>query len=339
MKNLIYIITLSTFVIFGQATQAQTPEKASIAFYNLENLFDTIDSPIEGDFEWTPGGEKIWNTERYNLKLDNLAFVISNLDGNADEFGPDILGVCEVENRSVLEDLIKHEVVKKSDYGIVHYESPDHRGIDVGFLYRKSAFEVQNSRTATLTFKNEDYNTRDQLVVSGLLYGELIHVIVNHWPSRMGGPEKSDFRRVHAAKLTKTIIDSIYAVDKKAKIVIMGDFNDDPSNKSIAEVLGAKGEQKGLKKGGFFNPMVNLLTPTRGTLCYKNEWFLFDQILFSSYWFNSKGLNFSQADIFDNEKVKVESGKYQGHPLRTHAGKYYLKGYSDHFGVYSVVTK
>lgn len=339
MKKLFYIITFSALICTGHTTYAQNTDKASIAFYNLENLFDTIDSPIEGDFNWTPGGDKIWNTKRYNLKLENLAYVISNLDGNPNATGPDILGVCEVENRSVLEDLVAVPLMKTSDYGIVHFDSPDHRGIDVGLLYRKKAFEPQNTRTATLTFNNEHSHTRDQLVVSGLLYGESIHVIVNHWPSRRGGPEASNTKRTQAAKLTKSITDSIYKVDRKAKIVIMGDFNDDPSNNSIIDIIGAKSSSKGLKKGEFFNPMASLLTPTRGTLCYKDEWFLFDQILFSSYWFKSQGFNFSHAEIFDDEKVKVASGKYKGHPLRTHAGKLYLKGYSDHFAVYSMVEK
>lgn len=339
MKSFLSIILIVFVLHTSEQLHAQSPNKAAIAFYNLENLFDTIDSPIEGDFPWTPGGDKIWNTERYNNKLNNLAYVISNLDGNADEVGPDIIGVCEVENKSVLQDLVANPLMKVSDYGIVHYESPDHRGIDVGFLYKKGSFEVKNSRTATLVFEGEDYHTRDQLIVSGLLYGELIHVIVNHWPSRRGGPENSDFRRVHAAKLTKSIVDSIYETEPKAKIVIMGDLNDDPSNKSVSEVLGAIDNQNNLKKGGFFNPMISLLTKTRGTLCYKDEWFLFDQILYSSYWFQSEGFNYKSAEIFDIGKVKVATGKYKGHPQRTHAGKLYLNGFSDHFGVYTLVEK
>ncbi len=337
MKKGTIIILVMCFVFGVQNLWAQEKKQASIAFYNLENLFDTIDSPMPGDFPWTPGGDKIWNTERYTHKLNNLSYVIQHLDGNEDEAGPDILGVCEVENRDVLEDLIATESLQKSNYGIVHYDSPDHRGIDVGLLYRKANFEVLNSRSVTLTFPGEDYNTRDQLVVSGNLQGELIHVIVNHWPSRRGGPEKSEPRRIAAAKLTKSIIDSIRNTDPKAKIAVMGDLNDDPTNKSVTEILNATPKKEEVKGTKLYNPLAILLTDDRGTLNYRGDWFLFDQIMFSTPWLTDKNIELLDYNIFDQDAVKVQAdNKYKGDPLRTHAGKLYLKGYSDHFSVFTI---
>lgn len=336
MKKIIFVLFAS--LLFNVNSFSQEKNDASIAFYNLENLFDTIDSNMIGDFDWTPGGAKIWNTKRYSIKLHNLASVIARLDGNETLPGPDLLGFCEVENRSVVEDLINTPPINKANYGIVHYDSHDKRGIDVGLLYRKNNFKVISSKSYELVFDGENYKTRDQLIVTGELYGERINVIVNHWPSRRGGPVKSEYRRVHAAKLTKSIADSIKKADPNAKIIIMGDFNDDPFNESIKKVLGATKDIKELKSANYYNPLANKLTKTEGSLCYRDEWFLFDQIMLTPNLVNGKKLQFSSATLFNDESIQVQGGKYDGHPLRTHAGSIYLKGYSDHFPVFIKLT-
>lgn len=309
-------------------------QKVSVAFYNLENLFDTLDAPRSGDFDWTPGGRKAWDTKRYQKKLNDLAYVIEKLDADSQNPGPDVLGFCEVENRAVVEDLIKTKPIAKANYGIVHFESPDHRGIDVGLLYRQDRFKVTGKKTYTLHFPGEDYRTRDQLYVEGELLGEKVHLIVNHWPSRRGGPKASNYRRVAAAKLCKSIIDSVQQVDPQANIIVMGDFNDNPSNESISQVIRAEPKVKDVKKQGFYNPLAKHLTDERGTLCYRDVWYLFDQILLSKSLLDDEGISFTRADIYDDESIQVQGGKYDGHPLRTHAGSLYLKGYSDHFAVY-----
>jgi predicted extracellular nuclease len=333
------IIALLPAILFSLCSIAQEKNEVSIAFYNFENLFDTIDSNMDGDFDWTPGGNKIWNTKRYTKKLENLAYVIEKLDGNENLPGPDLLGFCEVENRTVVEDLIKSKPINSANYGIVHYEGSDKRGIDVGLLYRTDNFEVTHSKSYKLIFEGEDYHTREQLMVTGNLYGEKVNVIVNHWPSRRGGPEKSNYRRVQAAKLTKSIVDSIIKVDAKAKIIIMGDFNDDPSNESISQVLGASVEEKAAKKTGLYNPLAKKLTKTEGSLCYRDVWFLFDQILITPNMISGKSFQYESAHIFNDESIQVQGGKYDGHPLRTHAGAKYLRGYSDHFPVFIKLSK
>ena len=206
----------------------------------------------------------------------------------------------------------------------------------MGLLYRIDQFVLIDSETFTLTFTGEDYHTRDQLLVVGKLRGEKVHVIVNHWPSRRGGPQKSNYRRVAAAELTKSIIDSVQAVDAEANIIVMGDFNDDPDNESISKVLGATTDKSEMTDKIFYNPLAKLLTADRGTLCYRDDWFLFDQILLTKSLLDKDGLKYKKSNIYDDESIQVQGGKYDGHPLRTHAGTLYLKGYSDHFPVYVI---
>ena len=182
----IFLLTSISLLIFNQCSLGQERSKAAcIAFYNLENLFDTIDDPFTNDAEFLPDGTNHWTSERYQAKLANMADVINRIGGEIIKGGPTILGVSEIENRKVLEDLINTPPLKGKGYDIVHFDSPDRRGVDVGLLYKKSAFEVTNSTSNRLTMPGKyDWYTRDQLVVSGKLDGEMIHVIVNHWPSR-----------------------------------------------------------------------------------------------------------------------------------------------------------
>ena len=316
----------------------------AVGFYNLENLFDTIVDPdtnkiLQDDF--TPKGSKRWTSKLYWEKQTRMAKVISELGTEITPDGVAILGVAEVENRGVLEDLVKEESLKNRNYQVVHYDSPDKRGIDVGLIYNPNYFKVESSRSVSLRSIDTTFYTRDQLLVSGYLNGEKLHVIVAHWPSRRGGEKRSSPRREAAAKLGKMIIDSIQNIEPGAKILYMGDLNDDPTNKSVKNGLLSVGEKDEVKPKNMFNPWEAYYKKGIGTLAYRDTWNLFDQILvspglvsedFSSY-------KYYQAKIHSKSYLINSSGQYKGYPFRTYAGGAYAGGYSDHFPVYLFLIK
>lgn len=332
------VLICLSLLFFSHCTMGQERSKAAcIAFYNLENLFDTIDDPYKNDAEFLPNGTNHWTSERYEVKLANMADVISRIGGEIMKGGPTILGVSEIENRVVLEDLINTPPLKGLGYDIVHFNSPDRRGVDVGLLYKKSAFEVTNSTSNRLTMPGKtDWYTRDQLVVSGKLDGEMIHVIVNHWPSRAAG---SEYREA-AAALSLALCDSLRRIDPDAKIFVMGDLNDDPTDRSVYKVLGAKGKSKDVEKGGLYNPMWKLYQKGIGSLAYRDAWNLFDQIIISEPLLReSNGWQFLKADVFNEKFLLQKDGPYAGYPFRTFAGGAYAGGYSDHFPTYLFIVK
>ncbi|GAA0714046.1 endonuclease [Aquimarina litoralis] len=302
----------------------------TIAFYNLENLFDTKDDPNTLDDDFLPDSEKRWNKKRYEKKLFKLGTAISNIGFAKSGKAPVILGVAEVENKAVLEDLVKTKHLIHKNYGVIHHESPDERGIDVGLLYQKEKFTVTHSESVPLLVMNDhgerDF-TRDILWVTGELQNEEIHILVNHWPSRRDGAELTAYKRIAAAEKNREIIHQITEKDPNAKIIIMGDFNDDPNNESVKQHLIGH---------DFYNPMERLHTRFRGTLNYKNQWNLFDQIIFSNNFhkFEKGTHSFAEANIFDDSFLKIYKGRYKGKPFRTYAGGKYKGGYSDHFPVY-----
>lgn len=284
-NNITFKLTFLVIFSFLLSTNLATAQKkqykvASIAFYNLENLFDTLDTPDKNDFEYTPEGEKKWDSKKYLSKQKNISSVIAQIGTDVTKTAPAIIGVSEIENRAVLEDLVNTPALKKFNYKIVHYESPDRRGVDVGLLYQESLFEVKNSVSATLKIEDiDDFFTRDQLLVSGELDGDLIHVIVNHWPSRYGGEKNSRPRRNAAADLSRSLVDSLYKIDPNSKIIIMGDLNDDPSNVSLIKHLKARKNKEGTTEGELFNTTYPLFKEGIGTLAYRDNWNLFDQII------------------------------------------------------------
>jgi hypothetical protein len=322
--------------------QKQKYMPACLAFYNLENLFDTLKSPNTNDADFLPDGANKWTAKRYEHKQRSLASAICKIGAEGLPAGPAILGVAEVENRQVLEDLIKTPPLSELDYGIVHYDSPDERGVDVGLLYRKSLFRVLGSRSVRLTISDiPNFRSRDQLVVSGLLNGELIHAIVVHWPSRRGGEKRSKPLRNGAAALCRSIVDSLYSADNNAKIIIMGDLNDDPDNESIASILKARPSAEKTEKGGLYNTMYRWFKDGVGSLAWNDSWNLFDQIIvsepllgkdFSTYKFYKSG-------IFNKDFLTQKEGRYAGYPLRTYSGGAFTGGYSDHFPAYIYLLK
>lgn len=335
------ILVLSVFLTFSTQfsfAQQKTYKAACIAFYNLENLFDTIDDPNTNDAEFLPNGTNHWTAERYKLKLEHMATVIAGIGSEMVKGGPTILGVSEIENRGVLEDLIHTPPLRELGYQIVHYDSPDKRGIDVGLIYKPDAFRVINSTSNRLHMPGRtDFYSRDQLVVTGELDGEIISVIVNHWPSRRSGPEY----REAAARLSRSLSDSLARVYPKAKVFIMGDLNDDPTDRSVAKVLGAKGKPADVKPGDLFNPMWQLFRDGIGSLAYRDAWDLFDQIIISEPVLNDpgKGWRFYKAKVYNEKFMIQQDGPYAGYPFRTFAGGAYAGGYSDHFPTYIFLIK
>ncbi|AMA48148.1 MULTISPECIES: endonuclease/exonuclease/phosphatase family protein [Flavobacterium] len=356
-------ITCLFFIMLAIDGVAQTKRVAvnTIAFYNLENFFDTVNDPNTNDEDF------VYSPENYAKKIDNLARVISQL-GTSDKQtnAPVVLGVAEIENRRVLEDLIKHPLLINLNYGIVHFDSPDRRGIDCGFLYQKKHFnpssyqnypliisEDQQDSKAKDKDKNEgdtDENivdvktkriyTRDQILMTGTLDGEEMSFIVNHWPSRRGGEKASSPLREAAAALNRKIIDSLQTVNPNAKIFTMGDLNDGPFNKSVKEILGAKGEIEEVKPQGLYNPAEKMLKKGIGTLAHRDAWDFFDQIIFTEallphnndystwkYW---------KAGVYNKSFMIQQTGQYKGYALRnTSEGP----GFSDHFPSYIYLVK
>ena len=305
----------------------------TIAFYNVENLFDIANNPKTLDDDFTPLGRNKWNIKRYNRKLDKMSTVISQIGLQESGFVPAIIGLAEVENRKVVDDLINRKHLKDHDYGIVHFNSPDERGVDVSLLYRKSIFELLHAENKTLFLKNEegerDY-TRDVLLVRGKLKGELIHILVNHWPSRRSGTDETEVKRIKAAQLVREIINNINAEYEEAKIIIMGDFNDNPTNVSV---------QEHLLNDDLYNPFQSIFQQGRGTLNHNGEWHLFDQIIISQNFMKKPPFVFNEASIFDKNFLKEWKGKRKGNPFRTYIGKWHQGGYSDHLPVYMQLKK
>lgn len=331
------LLALCQMRAFSQTEQSY--ELRTVAFYNLENLFDTVDDPLTFDDDRTPEGKDGWTKERYEAKLANMAKVLSEIGADPSYATPDVIGVCEVENYEVLKDLINQTALRSMDYGIVHFDSPDERGIDVALLYKKSSFLPLNSVSHRLLLFNDDDQrnyTRDQLVVEGLLDDEKLYFLVNHWPSRSGGELRSRPYRLAAAKLNLRIMDSLRRLDPSAKIMAMGDFNDDPTDPSFKKIVQVKGKKTQLDSLSFFGPMEQLFKKGAGSLAYRDQWNLFDQIYMTANLVKGKPDDyiFWKAGIFTPAYLLDPKGKYKGYPLRTYAGGSYVGGYSDHFPVY-----
>ena len=282
-----------------------------------------------------------WTQVKYEQKLQNVAKVISQLARDYCPAGPAIIGISEVENKKVLEDLVKTEPIASLGYRIVHFESPDHRGIDVAALYNPRLFTFVSART--YPFAKPDmpgYKTRDQLLVSGILAGEPFHMIVNHWPSRYGGSKSSPLREF-AAGITRHIADSLHADNPQAKVIIVGDMNDDPDNKSCSQVLGAVKSVREVKPGGYYNATWKLFEQGVGSLCYQNQWNLFDQQIVSGNLIGKdrSTLKFWKSEVFNRPFLIQQEGKYKGYPLRTFSGTTFQNGYSDHLPTLTYFVK
>ncbi len=318
----------------------------TIGFYNVENLFDTIDDPETIDEAYTPSGKNHYSHHDYLLKIKNTAKVISEIGSDQKNSGPVILGLAEIENLKVLNDLIHTEELNAKQYHIIHQDSPDRRGIDVALLYQTSNFSPIETEAIELKLwneKGERIYTRDILYVQGILDDEVIHIFVNHWPSRRGGKTRSDPKRMKAAYLVKKKTDQILMIDPSAKIFILGDFNDDPIDKSVKNGLLLQSEiEKELSKS-LFNPMEKMHKKGFNTLAYRDGLNLFDQIIMSNSLVKTgksqSGLVFYRAGIYNPVYLISQHGRYKGYPLRSFEKNRYSGGYSDHFPVYVEIIK
>lgn len=328
--SVVTLFLLLDFTLTVAQHNNATPQ-AIVGFYNLENLFDTVDDPKTIDEEFLPNGTNNWTDQRYATKLANISKVIAS-------FYPDILGVSEIENRKVLEDLVAHPNLAAKRYQIVHFDMSDARGVDVALLYRASVFKPFSIKK--LVIKNPEdaeFKTRDILWVKGLCLGDTLHVAVNHWPSRRGGKEDM---RLEAARVLRKAVDSVLAINANANIVMLGDFNDDPNNRSIKKILLAGDYDR--KK----NTLVNTAEPTfkkgYGTLSFNGAWNLFDQVIVSRALTDKSGMDYTPDSftVYVQRWMLVESGKYKGTPSRTFSGGVFNpEGYSDHLPVFIVLKK
>jgi exonuclease III len=314
----------------------------AIGFYNFENLFDTINDPDVNDEEFLPDGKNQWNSRKYFEKLRNLSEVISQIGDEYVKGGPAILGFSEVENRTVVEDLVKTGPLKASGYEVAHVESADRRGIDVGFIYQPKVFKLNNIASHRLRLPDKpNFITRDVVVISGTIEGERFNFLVNHWPSRSSGQKETERYRIAMAELCRYAVDSLFKLDPKANIVVMGDLNDDPTDISVTKHLRAKTKQEGLKEKELFNPMYQLYRDGIGSLAYRDSWNLFDQIIISSELMNKEkeGFRFYKARVFNRKFLLQKEGQYKGYPFRSYSGGVYTGGYSDHLPTYIFLAK
>lgn len=362
IKNLITVLFVF-YSSFGFYAQQKKYIVHTVAFYNFENLFDTIKG-TNYDEEWLPKGLQRWTSEKYKQKLENLSKVLMQIGTNDQQKdAPTFIGGSEIENRGVLEDLVKHPNIVKNDYGIVHFDSPDKRGIDVALLYQKKHFKPTSFINVPLIIYRGNNNekeketeedkadkdkievskdsrvyTRDILLVTGFLDGEEINIMVNHWPSRSGGEKKSSPFREAAGRLSRKIMDSIYKVNPNAKIITMGDYNDGSYNKSIKEGIGAKLKKAEVKPQGIYNPFEQMAKDGHASLFYRDSGDIFDQIMVSETLIKSDYSTFQywKAGIYNKPFMIEKFGRYAGYPLRHSENEI---GYSDHFPVYIYLIK
>ena len=341
-RNFIFLLFISLFSMsFLLTAQEKRYEVYSVGFYNLENLFDTIHDAGKNDFEFLPQGVNKWGSMKYVNKLKNMATVLREMSTDILPMGLAAVGVSEIENSRVLSDLVSHEILADRKWDFIHHEGPDKRGVDCALLYNPKLFKPITSRLVPYTTVDNDttYKTRGFLTVSGEMAGEIVHIIVNHWPSRYA---KSPARE-RAGVLVKAVKDSLMAANPLSKVIIMGDMNDDPDDKSMKTCLGAVREQNQVKKSSdLYNPWWNILRKKGvGTLKYRGKWNLFDQIIISGNLLGKdrSSLKLYKPEIFSRSYMLQQEGKYKGSPKRTHASGVWLNGYSDHLPVIVYLIK
>ncbi len=316
-----------------------------IMFYNTENLFDPLDDSLKADESFTPEGGNHWSEYKYWQKQNQIAQVISTVGGWE---VPAIIGLCEVENRHVLINLVGNTPLKKYKYSIVHHESPDFRGIDVALIYRKEKFQLLKDTAYEVIFPfDKDSRTRDILYVKGIaLDTDTLHIFVSHWPSKYGGAFVTIPKREYVAKQIKRYSDAILKANPNAKILIMGDFNDTPNEESVSNSLKAKSPEN-YKSGNLVNLMYPMMSANIGTHFYSGgatgaEWSVLDQMVVSSNLLDdSLGLRVKnkQAHIFSADFLFEKNNKGMTVPYRTFIGMKYNGGFSDHLPVYMDIER
>lgn len=389
---ILHLIFISVW--FNQAN-AQQYQSATVAFYNVENIFDTIESvglingnlefndplyhisipasdidkyevedykmpytyenlkgkkvirPLILQDEFSPKGKKVWTAARYQNKINNIGKVIAELGSDVTKTAPVIVGLCEIENIQNIIDIANTTHLKKYNYGVVHFNSFDARGVDVGLMYQKDRFEVTYARPYPIYNYGADGSrkyTRDILAVTGNLDGEEVTFLVNHWPSRSGGEKVSMPGRMEAAKVMRDIINELKEKNPNAKVIAMGDFNDDPVSPSIRNTFKPEGEKKKVKADGFYNPMEPMFKKGIGSLTYRDAWNTFDQFITTGNLVtNSNEFNtykIYKTEIHNKPYLLSQSGQYKGSPHRTFSGDTFrADGYSDHLPIYTILIR
>ena len=362
------VLLLVALSVWADGKEPKSYRLYGVAFYNLENLFDTVHDYGKNDYEYLPSGTMKWGKMKYEAKLKNISKVLSELCVDKHPAGPAVIGLSEVENHHVLDDLLKQPALKNRGYKYVNYPGVDRRGVECAFLYNPRSFKLESSMIVPYYYKYDDpsmpdpglgfyvdgqgcvkaheelrgdttYITRGFLVMNGLLAGERTVFIVNHWPSRGAG----SFARERTGYQVRCLKDALMKQYPDAKIIIMGDMNDDPADKSMTKSLGCLRRMKDVKKAtDLFNPWYDMLYKVgQGTLLYDGRWNLFDQIVFTGNLLGSdrSTLKFYRNEIFMRDYLFQQEGRYKGAPLRTHAGGVWLNGYSDHLPVYIYLIK
>lgn len=338
--NMTKKLLISLIILATAWSTALAQKQLLVGFYNQENLFDTIDDSHKNDNEFLPSAKNSWNTEKYTNKMNNMAKVIASMNDNK---GADVLGMCEVENETVLKDLTANKQLKKMKYGYVHFEGPDERSIDNALIYQTKKLSVVTASNYPVIFKeNPNSKTRDILMVKLMdkKSKATFLVLVNHFPSRLGGETESAPKRNNAASVLRGIYDSLSKADPSLPVIMVGDFNDYPTNESIQKILNAKGHVNELIANDLFNAMYELHEQKKGSHFYRGEWGTLDQIILSNNLVNCTGkicYKPASVTIYKQEWMLEQEGKYKGSPLRTFAGAKYLNGYSDHLPVYITV--
>lgn len=341
MKKLSPILFLAFILLVAcNDKRSGKPESTKIAFYNVENLFDTIDDPNVNDEEFTPEGRQNWNSEKFATKLDHISQVFLSMDSAQT---PALIGMAEIENRQVLDDLIQKSHLKDFNYEIIHQESPDFRGIDVALIYRPDIYTPIVNRWFAINFPFDSaYTTRDILYSKGNIFKDkVLHIFVNHWTSRFGGQEVTTAKRIFIASFLKTKTDSILNVEPDANIIIMGDLNDNPTDISITGSLSALPVANPVSKNKLYNLSLNKFQNGEGTLYY-NSWDLFDQMIVSGNLLTENSsikIDPSSFKIYNPDWIVFEDNKGIKRPNRTASGNRYYGGYSDHFPVYITIKR
>jgi len=330
-----------SLLLLGMALSAEAQKKykvMAVGFYNCENFFDAVHDTNKEDIPFTPNGEYHYTEEIYKQKVHNIATVIKAMGTDVTPDGPAIVGLAEVENGKVLTDLCDEPELKDRHYKYEWFYTPDVRGISTGMLYNPKYFHPISARPLTVPMEQigQTRPTRDILYVYGVLAGDTVHVLVNHWPSKSGGETASAPGRRLAAGVDKHIVDSLTIADPNVKIIIVGDLNDNPTSEGVMEVLNAKADPKDALPSGIYNPWINKYNKGEGTENYRGEWNLIDQIMVSGGFITDKNnkWKYYKSEIYHNDMLVYHLGKNKGLPHRSFTiNKTWDNGYSDHFPV------
>ena len=331
MKNLLLACSLLCLSLSGCT---QDIKSGRLIFYNTENFFDTIKDPKNYDGEYTPTGKDKWTSDRYHHKLQNIAKVLAAMSKPE---APIAIGLAEIENKHVSEDLAAEPALSKYDLGVIEQDSPDPRGIDVALLYNKKLFTVTATEFLTVRLPGSEIGTRDILYVKGTVKGAVLHLFVNHWPSRRDGKEASEPKRLAAAAVLHQKVASITAAEPDAGIVIMGDLNDNPTDTTITVGLGASAPVEPYSHSHLYDLMTKLYQDGKYTLRYHEEKDIFDQMIVSGMLIDKASavhIKNNTGGIFKENWMLFSHPKWGEMPNRTYSGPMYHGGYSDHLPVY-----